>query len=344
MPKISVIIPIFNVEKYIRKALDSVVNQTLSDIEIICVNDCTPDNSFEIVKEYASKDARFVLLEQETNQGQGVARNRALDVAKGDYIMFLDPDDWYELDACEKAYNQIEQNQNDMVLFSYYNYYECNQKKELSRGMLKPFSKFIDNKRIILKELDVAFFRSAYTVMYIYKRDFLNKNNIRYGIGRLGEDINFACMTLACCNNISILDYPLYIYRQREGSASRECKSWQQLIEVRFEIYKKMLNFDEDKKWFLKPFIVYYVNTLFYWFKIFSRKEPKISKEYYAKLRSTFIELDRNCDISQIKDMFSWKNYISFYLCIENENLFLFKCKRVIYKLFYIIKSSILKK
>ena len=118
MPKVSIIIPVYNVEKYIRQALDSVISQTLKDIEIICINDCTPDKSFEIVKEYAENDARFVLFEMESNQGQGIARNRALDIAQGDYIMFLDPDDWLELDACEKAYNQIHKNQNEAYCLS----------------------------------------------------------------------------------------------------------------------------------------------------------------------------------------------------------------------------------
>ena len=119
-PKVSVIIPVYNVESYIKTSLDSVVNQTLSDIEIIIINDCTPDKSMEIVREYAEKDERFVVLEQEINQGQGVARNRALDVAQGDYIIFLDPDDALELDACEKAYRQIATNNNDIVFFNFY--------------------------------------------------------------------------------------------------------------------------------------------------------------------------------------------------------------------------------
>ena len=106
MPKISIIIPVYNVENYIKQALDSVVNQTFKDIEIICINDCTPDKSFEIVKEYAKNDDRFVLIEQETNQGQGVARNIGIEKASGEYIMFLDPDDWFALNACELTYNQ----------------------------------------------------------------------------------------------------------------------------------------------------------------------------------------------------------------------------------------------
>ncbi len=102
MPKVSIIIPIYNVEKYIKKCLDSLIKQTLDDIEIICVNDGSPDNSMEIVNEYAKNDKRFIVLTQE-NQGTGAARNKGIDAATGEYIMFLDPDDWYEFDACEKA-------------------------------------------------------------------------------------------------------------------------------------------------------------------------------------------------------------------------------------------------
>ena len=194
MPKVSIIIPIYNVEKYIRQALDSVINQTLKDIEIICVNDCTPDNSFEIVKEYARNDERFVLLEMESNQGQGMARNRALDIAKGDYIMFLDPDDWYELDACEKAYNQISKNQNDMVFFDLYVQKEKKgelHKKELSKTRLKVFRKFKENPHINLSEIEDIWFTACWAWAQIYSREFLNVHKIRYSNNRFLEDLAF---------------------------------------------------------------------------------------------------------------------------------------------------------
>ena len=116
MPKVSVIIPVYNVEKYLHQCLDSVANQTLKDIEIICVNDCSKDNSLDILNEYAKKDSRIKIINFEENKGPGVARNAALDIAQGEYIMFLDPDDWYELNACETAYNQIVENNNDIVV------------------------------------------------------------------------------------------------------------------------------------------------------------------------------------------------------------------------------------
>ena len=87
--KVSVIVPVYNVEKYLRECLESLVNQTLKEIEIICINDGSEDSSLEILNEYASKDSRFVIINQE-NCGQSVARNKGLDVAKGEYIGFVD--------------------------------------------------------------------------------------------------------------------------------------------------------------------------------------------------------------------------------------------------------------
>ena len=93
MPKISVIIPVYNVEKYLRECLDSLLNQTFKDIEIICVNDGSTDGSLNILNEYASKDSRFIIINQ-NNQGLSAARNNGLNVAKGDYVAFLDSDDY----------------------------------------------------------------------------------------------------------------------------------------------------------------------------------------------------------------------------------------------------------
>ena len=97
MPKISVIIPVYNAEKYLRVCLDSVVNQTLEDIEIICVNDGSTDKSSNILKEYAEKDGRIIILTQK-NQGAAIARNKGISVAKGEYLSLLDCDDFFELD------------------------------------------------------------------------------------------------------------------------------------------------------------------------------------------------------------------------------------------------------
>ena len=122
-PKISVIIPVYNVEKFLRECLDSVVNQTMRDIEIICVNDGSTDNSLDILKEYAAKDDRIIVINQ-TNGFVGSARNNGLKIAKGEYIQFVDSDDYLELNACETAYKYALQYDAEVVVFGYKNFPE----------------------------------------------------------------------------------------------------------------------------------------------------------------------------------------------------------------------------
>ena len=106
MPKVSVIIPVYNVEKHLERCLDSVVNQTLKDIEIICVNDASTDNSINILKKYAQKDKRINIIDLPENLGAGNARNKALDIAKSEYIGFIDSDDFVDLDFYKKLYSK----------------------------------------------------------------------------------------------------------------------------------------------------------------------------------------------------------------------------------------------
>lgn len=105
MYKVSIIIPIYNVEQYLAQCLDSVINQTYKNIEIICVNDCSLDNSFRILDEYSKNDKRIKIINRENNGGLSAARNTGLDNASGKYIYFLDSDDWIDLDYIEKMLN-----------------------------------------------------------------------------------------------------------------------------------------------------------------------------------------------------------------------------------------------
>ena len=120
-PKISVIIPVYNVEKFLRECLDSVVNQTMRDIEIICINDGSTDGSLDILKEYAKKDDRIIVINQ-TNGWLSAARNSGLKIAKGEYIQFVDSDDYLELNACETAYKYALQYNADVVVWGYKNF------------------------------------------------------------------------------------------------------------------------------------------------------------------------------------------------------------------------------
>ena len=115
MPKVSVIIPVYNVEKYLRECLNSVINQTLKDIEIILVDDGSTDSSLSICQEYAKKDDRIIVLTQQ-NQGAAVARNNGIKIAKGEYLSILDSDDYFDLSMLEKLYNKAVKDDLDITI------------------------------------------------------------------------------------------------------------------------------------------------------------------------------------------------------------------------------------
>lgn len=117
-PKISLIVPVYNVEKYLSHCLDSLIGQTMHDIEIICVNDGSSDSSLDILREYALRDSRIFVFNQ-PNGGVSVARNNALRYVRGEYYMFVDSDDWLDFETCEVTYNYAKQNDADCLMFSY---------------------------------------------------------------------------------------------------------------------------------------------------------------------------------------------------------------------------------
>ena len=114
MAQVSIILPVYNVEPYLRQCLDSIINQTFKDFELIVVNDCSPDNSLQIVKEYQQKDSRIVLLNLPKNKGISNARNEGMKIAKAKYIVFIDSDDWVREDYVEVLFNDIEKNNCDV--------------------------------------------------------------------------------------------------------------------------------------------------------------------------------------------------------------------------------------
>ena len=124
MAKVSVIIPIYNTEKYLKECLNSVINQSLVDIEIICINDGSTDNSIEILNEFKKQDGRISVISQD-NQGQAVARNKGLSLANGEYIYFMDSDDILDLTALEKVYSLSKENDLDLIIFKLINFIKC---------------------------------------------------------------------------------------------------------------------------------------------------------------------------------------------------------------------------
>ena len=206
MVKLSVVVPIYNVEDYLAKCLDSIMNQTFSDFECIMVNDGTKDNSDKIALEYQNKDRRFRLLNK-ANGGLSDARNAGMEIAKGKYIYFADSDDFLELDLFEKCIDKLEATDSDMVIFDVYQYYLKTNSKEIIRNKYDENKVYNlkDNKDIICNILNAAWNK-------MYKRSLFTDNNIIYPFGCYYEDLGTTYRLLLKCKKIAFVNEALYNY------------------------------------------------------------------------------------------------------------------------------------
>ncbi len=253
-PKVSVIIPVYNVQDYLRECLDSVVNQTVREIEIICVNDGSTDNSGAILEEYATKDSRFVVVHQE-NAGQSVARNRGLDLARGEFISFLDSDDFWERNLLEKTLQVMENPEIDIVMFFFQTFGE--NPWESQRGVLahhKPtYSETWEKINAIM---------SMYYVVWnqLYRRDFLMKYEIRFLEGCLYEDNHFSVKSVYYCRNIAILPERLYHYRIGSGCTTGP-KQEESILRLP-EMYRRLL--EDFRQSGIRDDVTEYFENLYY--------------------------------------------------------------------------------
>lgn len=314
MPKVSVVIPVYNAEKYLRQCLDSVVNQTLKDIEIICIDDCSTDNSLKILKEYALKDDRFIIIEQKTNQGQGVARNIALDIAKSDYIMFLDSDDWFEINACEEAYNCISRNNTDICFFSYFKYYEKNQTEE-AIDRISIFGADDINK-FSLKDVETPYMQSAWVWLQMYNAQFVKKHNIKFSETSNCEDAPFAFKAMAFSDNVSAVNKPLYHHRKFfEGLklVPERIGSWKEIFENKISIYNFIMDLPNRNN-FIKPYLIYVINTTFNRYIPYTTiaKDRKLKNEMYNVAHNFAKLLKNNHNINEIKQYIAYSDFIDF--------------------------------
>ena len=207
MKKISIIIPVWGVEKYISKCLDSLVNQTLEDIEIIVVNDGSPDNSQKIIDDYVKKYPDKVKSYIKENGGQGSARNYGIKVSTGEYIGFVDSDDFVELDMFEKMYSKAKQDNSDIVVCGSYNVSEDYTKKEKDI--------FISNYDT---DLENTIFGKMAVWNKIYKRNIIIDNKITFKEKVWYEDLAFTLKAIINASKFSFIDEPLYDYLIRQGS------------------------------------------------------------------------------------------------------------------------------
>lgn len=205
MPKFSIIIPVYNVEKYIKKCLDSVFNQSYKDYEVIVVNDGTKDNSMDIVKQYD-----LTIVNQE-NAGLSAARNKGLEVSKGEYVLFLDSDDFIEKDLL-KELNKSIKNKPDIVRFQIQEVFEDGKIKKYNE---MPFTN--KNGEEAFKIIsDYHFVENAWA--YIYRKRYIEENDYKFKKGTIHEDFGLIPLVIIKANKVNSIPYIGYNYIQREGS------------------------------------------------------------------------------------------------------------------------------
>lgn len=234
-PYISIIIPIYNSEKYLKQCLDSVINQTLKEIEIICVDDGSTDSSLEILKEYAKKDDRIIILKQK-NSGSAAARNYALTKASGKYIGFIDSDDYIDNNYYEELLKSAILNKADISATSQCKLFKNNKIiSSKNMGLIKHEITSIIDKGKIITSTGVSWNK-------IYNKDFLDKNNIRcLELKNAAEDNYFTDTSIICANKITTINNATYYYRLNDISQTQIIKTKKEFSMI--DVYKEIDNF-----------------------------------------------------------------------------------------------------
>ena len=213
--KVSIIVPVYNTEKYIEGCLQSLINQTHNKIEIILINDGSTDKSDEKIQKYINKKSNIIYINQ-FNQGATVARNRGLEVATGDYIMFFDSDDILELDAIEIMLKKNKDN--DMIVG---NYQIINESDNLVRSKKVLRGEVIDKRNI---------FRNYYSLPptlgnKLFKTSIIRENNITFSNLKIGQDLSFYLKFLSMAKSVCAVDNYIFRYRIVNNSMSRTYSS-----------------------------------------------------------------------------------------------------------------------
>ncbi|MDR1983104.1 MAG: glycosyltransferase [Holosporaceae bacterium] len=254
-PKVSVIVPIYNVEKFLSRCLESIINQTLENLEIICVDDGSTDNSNNILKELAAKDNRIVVINQE-NKGVGAARNSAMDIAKGEYIGFVDSDDWIDLNYFEKLYEAAKKYDASMACCGIIRKYPSSRiRKKMNIVDEKLYTSAISRYRITETP------RKCYVYNKIYRRSEIEQHRIRFPEGVYFEDIAFMIRALYFLPTLVTVPETVYYYWVNYKSVTREMtdQKQQDLLTARLNFieFSRKYHINCDEKFYIKKKTVY---------------------------------------------------------------------------------------
>lgn len=304
MTKVSIIVPTYNVEQYLNECMNSIINQTLKDIEIICVDDGSSDSSGSILDEYASIDNRIKVIHKE-NGGYGKAMNVGLDNACGEYIGIVEPDDYILPEMYEVLYNKAKENDVDLIKADFYRFTGYGNKLKKIYNKLD-FSGYYYNHVINPQEDQTPFRFIMNTWSGIYRRDFIEKFNIRHNEtpGASFQDNGFWFQTFMFASRIYFLDQPFYMNRRDNPNSSVKNKEKVYCITKEYDFIKNIINSDIKLNKFLGV----------YWLKKFHNyvfNISRIDEKFHKEFMNTFVKEFQNA-----KD----KNEIDFEI-FKSDNL-----------------------
>ena len=281
--RFSVIVPVYNVEAYLETCLKSLINQTFQDFEIICVNDGSTDKSGDILNYHAAKDARIKIINQE-NKGLGAARNVGVAQAQGEYLVFVDSDDWLRTDALEVLDKQLQEKPVEVCLFGYNEFYDgihVNVHMQILNQL---------KQQIAGKETDILDYMFVTLAAWskVYRRDFWEKHNFSFVEGMFFEDVLPNAQIFAKIKSFSVCWQNLYFYRLSADSITRKMFSEQKINDF-FEVYEQTYSFLQQTQIYPKvqsKFVTLVQNCFNYYLK----QIPEHAKADYLSRLSSFIQ------------------------------------------------------
>lgn len=327
-PKVSLVIPVYNcLEAYLRQCLESVVGQTLQELEIILVDDCSTDGSLAVLEEYAKKDPRIVLLKHETNQGISITRNHGAEAVTGEYLYFIDCDDWLELDTLESAYEKAKERDVDVLLFQGESWFET---KELERKLKDSFVyqlKFPVEESLILsgQEMFETLMKitrySSMIWLQLVRSSYYKKEGLSFhpDTGCTGEDLAYSFYVFMSAKTMSVSHHTGYHYRVRQGSGSNKDRNYhfvRGFLKVCLLILERMAKVPvtEESKPLYDGYYLIIVHFLARNYRAITEKDP-------SKVTEALLNLKHIYDNT---DFVTEDSYLDFELRLQREPEFCF--------------------
>lgn len=293
---ISVIVPVYDVEKYLNRCITSIVNQTYKNLEIILVDDGSPDKCPQMCDEWAKQDNRIKVIHK-NNEGLGLARNSGMDIATGDYVTFVDSDDWISTNCYKEVVDIINKHCTDIVSFGYYRY-QCEKEKKkvcsyikcgLHTNVCETVLPCMISKKEVFDYHTVPVIASAWS--HVYSMNLIKQNNLRFLSERiiLSEDHVFNLEAVSKAKSYYCIHKPYYYYNAVNGSLSQKyMKNMYERKHNMLEAYKSILKNKIDENKFKERINIFWIDSMY---QCINNECRKVSNRSYIESRKEIIKI-----------------------------------------------------